>query len=97
MAIGAFEDKEVSGAYEREHKMIYIAEDEPTNRKAFTIAHEIGHYFLHEVKQHEVGVVVRHGDIGFPIVRFDKVTLLCKPDWIGPIDQHAKIEMMVEI
>lgn len=53
-AVGEFEDEEVSGAYEREHKMIYVAEDEPANRKAFTIAHEIGHYFLHETKKHEV-------------------------------------------
>jgi Zn-dependent peptidase ImmA (M78 family) len=54
VASGAFEDKDVSGAMERSDKIIYVADDEIPNRKAFTVAHELGHYFLHVNKQHDV-------------------------------------------
>ncbi|MBU4017219.1 ImmA/IrrE family metallo-endopeptidase [Patescibacteria group bacterium] len=51
---GKFEDKNVSGVFNRKDQEIYVAEDEAPNRKAFTVAHELGHYFLHENKQTEV-------------------------------------------
>lgn len=54
VAIGEFADKEVSGAYDKADKMIYIADDEPANRKAFTVAHELGHYFLHDKKSEDI-------------------------------------------
>ena len=51
---GAFEDKNISGAFNRKDQEIYVAEDEAPNRKAFTVAHELGHYFLHENKKTDV-------------------------------------------
>ncbi len=51
---GKFEDKNVSGVFNRKDQEIYVAEDEAPNRKAFTVAHELGHYFLHEGKVTEV-------------------------------------------
>ncbi len=54
VAVGTFENDDVSGAMTRDEKIIYIAEDEEGNRKVFTIAHELGHYFLHSYKKHDV-------------------------------------------
>lgn len=54
VAIGEFADEEISGVYNKSEKMIYIADNEQANRKAFTVAHELGHYFLHEGKADEV-------------------------------------------
>ena len=51
---GTFEDKNVSGVFSRKDQEIYVAADESPNRKAFTVAHELGHYFLHEDKQTDV-------------------------------------------
>lgn len=51
---GEFEDDNISGAFERDVKTIYIADDEPLNRRAFTVAHELGHVFLHEDTKNEV-------------------------------------------
>lgn len=51
---GQFEDKNVSGVFSRTDHEIYVADDESPNRKAFTVAHELGHYFLHEDKDTDV-------------------------------------------
>jgi Zn-dependent peptidase ImmA (M78 family) len=39
---------EISGLFDFETKTIYINREIPTNRKTFTIAHELGHALLHE-------------------------------------------------
>lgn len=50
----------VSGvtAYDRENNTysIYICKAKPPTRQHFTLAHELGHYFLHQeiIKQHEL-------------------------------------------
>ena len=44
---GDFSDKNVSGAYSKIENSIYLARSENYTRKVFTIAHELGHYFLH--------------------------------------------------
>jgi Zn-dependent peptidase ImmA (M78 family) len=54
VATGEFENSEVSGVYEKTNKTIYIADDEASNRKAFTVAHELGHYFLHGDKVNDI-------------------------------------------
>jgi Zn-dependent peptidase ImmA (M78 family) len=54
VAIGEFENKDISGAYEQDSKIIYVADDEPANRKSFTVAHELGHYFLHSDKKNDL-------------------------------------------
>ncbi|MEO5927101.1 MAG: ImmA/IrrE family metallo-endopeptidase [Patescibacteria group bacterium] len=50
---GVFKDENVAGAYDKAQKTIYISENDPYTRKAFTIAHEIGHYALHADKEQE--------------------------------------------
>lgn len=37
----------ISGAFDRDARTIYINTNEPYTRQMFTIAHELGHYFLH--------------------------------------------------
>ncbi|HEY3375537.1 MAG TPA: ImmA/IrrE family metallo-endopeptidase [Candidatus Aquicultor sp.] len=44
---GMFAESNVSGAFDRRSSTIYIAMDEPPERQAFTVAHEIGHFKLH--------------------------------------------------
>lgn len=51
---GTFEDKNVSGVFNRQDHEIYVADDETPNRKAFTVAHELGHFFLHEDRETDV-------------------------------------------
>lgn len=38
----------ISGAFDRDKKRIYLNKTDPYTRKVFTLAHEMGHYFLHE-------------------------------------------------
>lgn len=49
-----FKHPDVSGAYDRNNKEIIVDKDDDTTRQAFTIAHELGHHFLHEDKADEV-------------------------------------------
>ena len=44
----------VSGAYNKQKRAIYISDDEGQARKNFTVAHELGHFFLHKNKNSEV-------------------------------------------
>lgn len=54
LKVGNFKDSSISGYYDQSTKTIYISEDEPYSRQIFTIAHEIGHYLLHQDKQSDV-------------------------------------------
>jgi Zn-dependent peptidase ImmA (M78 family) len=45
---GPFADSNISGAFSRNDNTIYISSAESPERQAFTIAHEVGHYRLHE-------------------------------------------------
>lgn len=51
---GDFPTSDISGAYERATRTIFISDSEPYPRKAFTIAHEFGHIILHEHKDREI-------------------------------------------
>lgn len=51
---GDFGNDEISGAFDRAGKVIYVSRTESYRRKAFTIAHEIGHYVLHKEMPNEV-------------------------------------------
>lgn len=42
-----FKKPDVAGAFIRDKKEIYLDETDPHTRKMFTLAHELGHYFLH--------------------------------------------------
>lgn len=50
---GQFVDANVDGAFNRDKRAIYVKEDAPYVRQAFTIAHELGHYILHQDKEVE--------------------------------------------
>lgn len=51
---GDFENDNISGVFSRKDQEIYVAKDESPNRMAFTVAHELGHFFLHTDKQTDV-------------------------------------------
>ncbi len=44
---GTFPNENVAGALDRSTKTIFISENDPFFRQAFTIAHEVGHFILH--------------------------------------------------
>ena len=50
---GNFDDSNISGAYEKKTKTIFVEKNEPYTRQTFTIAHELGHFILHDDKQVE--------------------------------------------
>lgn len=43
-----FDDQSVAGAFNRDERKIFVNSTDPKTRKLFTIAHELGHYFLHQ-------------------------------------------------
>lgn len=47
---GDFKHPDISGSYDRKSQTIIVDTDDEPNRQAFTIAHELGHHFLHEGK-----------------------------------------------
>ena len=53
LKIGNFEDPNISGAYDKKTKTIFVETNEPYTRQTFTIAHELGHFFLHDDKEEE--------------------------------------------
>lgn len=51
---GEFPDRNVAGIFDRGANTIYVAKDDIPARKAFTVSHELGHFFLHKDKKSEV-------------------------------------------
>lgn len=49
-----FSKPEISGAFDRDKKRIYLDATDPYTRKVFTLAHELGHYFLHDSQAYDV-------------------------------------------
>jgi len=47
-------EKDISGALDRGNNTIYINGDERYERQSFTLAHEIGHYLLHQDKSYDL-------------------------------------------
>lgn len=54
LAVGSFKDDSIAGVFERSSQTIYISQFAAYPRNAFTIAHELGHFFLHIDKPAEV-------------------------------------------
>jgi Zn-dependent peptidase ImmA (M78 family) len=50
---------DVSGLFVKDEKRVYLNADEPAERQAFTLAHELAHYFL-DHKPDEYGVYKRY-------------------------------------
>lgn len=51
---GDFGHSGVAGAFDRQKKEVYVAKSDSFYRQRFTIAHELGHFYLHEHKEREV-------------------------------------------
>lgn len=51
---GQFKSQAVSGAFDRKSNSIFVSENDPYTRQAFTVAHELGHYILHKEKTKEI-------------------------------------------
>ena len=49
-----FNRPDVSGAFDRKKREIYLNSTDPKTRKKFTLAHELGHYFLHDGVEQDV-------------------------------------------
>jgi Zn-dependent peptidase ImmA (M78 family) len=47
IAFVIFKDKNISGYFNFSEQKIYVNDEDPYNRQTFTIAHELGHHFLH--------------------------------------------------
>lgn len=45
---GSFEDSTITAALDRVHKTIFVSSEEDSQGKYFSIAHEIGHFHLHD-------------------------------------------------
>jgi Zn-dependent peptidase ImmA (M78 family) len=54
LKIGKFDNSEVVGSYQRDTKVISVSQDDPYTRTSFTIAHELGHHFLHAEMPSEI-------------------------------------------
>lgn len=54
LKVGNFEDPSISGYYDKSDRTIYISKDEAYPRQLFTIAHEIGHFVLHENRETDI-------------------------------------------
>jgi Zn-dependent peptidase ImmA (M78 family) len=50
---GVFQNNDISGIYVRNEGIIYLNENHAYVRKAFTVAHELGHFYLHQEKTNE--------------------------------------------
>lgn len=46
-----FKDPNVGGTYKKQDNLIVVAKDDPIKRQFFTVAHELGHFFLHKKAQ----------------------------------------------
>lgn len=51
---GTFHNDSVLGLYKRDAKLIFVASSSSKSRKRFTIAHELGHFFLHRDMKQEI-------------------------------------------
>jgi len=54
--------KNVAGFFDPKSKTIYVNDDDPPNRKTFTIAHELAHHILNH-KDEEIGILPRWPEI----------------------------------
>jgi Zn-dependent peptidase ImmA (M78 family) len=52
--IGQFDEPDIIGMYDRKQGAILLLEGDSFARQAFTAAHELGHYYLHKDKPHEI-------------------------------------------
>jgi Zn-dependent peptidase ImmA (M78 family) len=51
---GEVDNPNMAGSYDRKERLIVVKKSDPWFRKVFTIAHELGHYYLHTNKPSEI-------------------------------------------
>lgn len=51
---GSFEDSAIAAALDRKNKTIFVSSEDDTQGKYFSIAHEIGHFRLHDYIETDV-------------------------------------------
>lgn len=73
-----YDGKPLSGLLDMERAEILYNENEPAGRRAFTIAHELGHYFLHYLPAVEMARQPTLFD-GLDFPHFDKLKRAEKP------------------
>lgn len=54
MLVGHFRDPSISGYFVKSDRRIYVSKDEPPERQAFTVGHEVGHFVRHADINQEV-------------------------------------------
>lgn len=52
--IGDFEDPDIVGQYDKSEKEIAVSKDYIYQEQVFAVAHELGHFFLHDDKEQEI-------------------------------------------
>ncbi len=52
--IGQFDNPDIIGMYDRKQGAILLLEGDTFPRQAFTTAHELGHFYLHQDKPNEI-------------------------------------------
>lgn len=52
--VGEVDNPNIAGSYDRKERLIIVKKSDPLFRKVFTIAHELGHYYLHTNKPSEI-------------------------------------------
>src|SRR6476620_8967750 len=51
---GEFHDPDIEGAFNRRSMTVFLSEKDTFEEKNFTLAHELGHYKLHEELEEDV-------------------------------------------
>lgn len=60
---GSFENTEIEGAFDRSTGTVFLSEDDNFEDKNFTLAHEIGHYKLHEELERDIFTMHQLNDL----------------------------------
>ena len=76
-----FKNNDIAGVFDRELKTIFVSFTDPIVRQRFTIAHEIGHYILHDHNINEE--VYFRKDISWPHDNVEKVMSEQEANWFA--------------
>ena len=60
---GTFQDEGIEGAFDRSTGTVFLSEEDSFEAKNFTLAHEIGHYKLHEELEKDIFTMHQLNDL----------------------------------
>lgn len=60
---GTFADERIEGAFDRSSSTIFLSKEDSFEEKNFTLAHELGHYRLHEELDRDVFTMYQMNDL----------------------------------